>query len=248
MRAAKATPVENQQPWLQSELGAYLRDQEQALFDQLVADLFGFNAVQIGLPEMDLLRNCRIPFSFRTDITQGDMCSTPEFLPIREKCLDLVLLPHALEFSLNPHQVLREVERVLVPEGHVVISGFNPLSLWGLKRLFARHGGYPWDGDFLSQPRIKDWLALLGFEVVAWHMACFAPPFQKTAWRNRFACLDKAGNSKWPMLGGVYFIVARKRVLGMRLIKPSWNKAKLKPNLVPAPTQKTEPQKKRYEQ
>jgi SAM-dependent methyltransferase len=239
--------IENQRLWLQSDLGAYLREHEQGVFDQLVTDVFGFNAMQIGLLDMDLLRNCRIPFAFRTDTFGGNVHSAAEFLPIRENCMDLVLLPHALEFSQNPHQVLREVERVLVPEGHVVISGFNPLSLWGIKRLFSKHGDYPWNGDFLSQPRMKDWLALLGFEVVAWHMACFVPPFRNPGWRKRFACLDRAGSNKWQMLGGVYFVIAKKRVLGMRLIKPNWNKAKLKPNLVPAPTQKSEPQKKSNE-
>lgn len=239
--------IENQRLWLQSELGIYLRDREQIVFDQLVTDVFGFNAMQVGMQDIDLLRNCRIPFTFRTEASGGNVLSTPEFLPIRENCMDLVLLPHALEFSQNPHQVLREVERVLVPEGHVVISGFNPFSLWGIKRLFSKHGDYPWNGAFLSQPRIKDWLALLGFEVIAWHMACFVPPFRNPSWRNRFSCLDRVGSSKWQMLGGVYFVIAKKRVLGMRLIKPNWNKAKLKPNLVPAPTQKSEPQKKLHE-
>lgn len=240
--------IENQQGWLQGELGAYFQQQEQAVFDQVVTDLFGFNAVQIGMLEMDLLRNCRIPFAFRTGLAQGNVYAAPEFLPIRENCIDLLLLPHALEFSQNPHQVLREAERVLVPEGHVVISGFNPLSLWGLKRLLSRREDYPWTGSFLGQARIKDWLALLGFEVTAWHMACYAPPFRNPAWRNRFACLDQAGGGKWPMPGGVYCVVAKKRVLGMRLIKPNWNKSKLKPSLIPAPTQKSEPQKKRHEQ
>ena len=241
-------PIENQQLWLQGELGEYLREQEQTVFDRVVTDLFGFNAVQIGMLEMDLLRNCRIPFVFRTGLAQGSVYSAPEFLPIRENCIDLLLLPHALEFSQNPHQVLREAERVLVPEGHVVISGFNPLSLWGMKRLLSKREDYPWTDSFLGQARIKDWLALLGFEVVAWHMACYAPPFRNPAWRNRFACLDRAGGGKWPMPGGVYCVVAKKRVLGMRLIKPNWNKSKLKPSLIPAPTQKSEPQKKRHEQ
>jgi SAM-dependent methyltransferase len=237
--------TENQHQWLQGDLGGYLREHEQAVFDRLVTDVFGFNAVQVGMLEMDLLRNCRIPFVFRTSDALGDIRSAPEFLPIRENCIDLALLPHALEFSANPHQVLREVERILVPEGHVVISGFNPLSLWGLKRMFSKRKDYPWQGDFLSQPRIKDWLALLGFEVVGWDMACYAPPFSNPAWRMRFDFLDSVGRSRCPLPGGVYFVIAKKRVVGMRLIKPNWNKAQLKPSLLPAPTQKSDTQKKK---
>lgn len=240
------TPIDRQQ-WLQGELGQYLCEREQEVFDRMVADVFGFNAVQVGMPELDLLRNCRIPFGFRAGGAQGDVDCTPEYLPLGEKCIDLVLLPHALEFSQNPHQVLREVERVLVPEGHVVISGFNPLSLWGAKRACSKRVDYPWNGAFLSQPRIKDWLALLGFEVMAWHMACYAPPLRSPTWRARFGFMDKADKNWWPIPGGVYFVIAKKRVLGMRLIKPNWNKAKLKPGLLPAPTQKSEPQKKRHE-
>jgi SAM-dependent methyltransferase len=237
--------TENHHLWLQGDLGAYLREHEQQVFDRLVNDVFGFNALQIGMLEMDLLSNCRIPFVFRTSEAHGDIRSAPEFLPVRENCIDLALLPHALEFSSNPHQVLREVERILVPEGHVVISGFNPLSLWGLKRIMSKRRDYPWHGAFLSQPRLKDWLALLGFEVVGWHMACYAPPFSNPVWRTRFDFLDKMGQGRFPLPGGVYFVIAKKRVVGMRLIKPNWNKAKIKPSLLPAPTQKSDTQKKK---
>jgi hypothetical protein len=127
----------------------------------------------------------------------------------------------------------------------VVISGFNPLSLWGLKRMFSKRKDYPWQGDFLSQPRIKDWLALLGFEVVGWDTACYAPPFSNPAWRMRFDFLDSVGRSRCPLPGGVYFLIAKKRVVGMRLIKPNWNKAQLKPSLLPAPTQKSDTHKKK---
>ena len=151
-----------------------------------------------------------------------------------------VLLPHVLEFSENPHQTLREAERVLVPEGHIMISGFNPISTWGLKRLAAGREGYPWDGNFLPLLRIKDWLALLGFELTATRMACYAPPCRNPAWLGRFRGLDKAGDRWWPMMGGIYFIVAKKRVLGMRLIRPNWQATKLKPRLVATPSQKND--------
>ena len=145
--------------------------------------------------------------------------------------------PHVLEFSENPHQVLREVERVLRPEGSLIISGFNPRSLWGFKKSVGRMkkslGGlrrvqgsnqdYPWNGNFIALPRIKDWLALLSFEVAGGRFAAYAPPFQQTKWLERFAFMEAVGDRWWAVSGGVYFVHAIKRVHGMRLIKPQWN-------------------------
>lgn len=230
--------IDYQQEWLATPLGTYLQVQEQALFDDAVSDIFGFNAVQVGMLQMDFLRNSRIPFSLKAGVSQGAVNCESHQLPFMTNSIDLLQLPHVLEFSQDPHQTLREAERVLVPEGHIMISGFNPISTWGLRRLAAKHDRYPWNGNFLSLLRIKDWLALLGFEMVAGRMACYAPPCSNPAWLSRFRCMDKAGDHRWPMMGGVYFIVAKKRVLGMRLIRPNWNKSQLKPGLVPAPSQK----------
>ena len=232
--------IEHRQAWLQTPLGNYLQLQEQALFDDAVSDVFGFNAVQMGMLQMDLLRNSRIAYCLKADIHAGAVNCEASQLPFRTNSIDLLQLPHVLEFSENPHQTLREVERVLVPEGHVMISGFNPISTWGLKSFVAKGEGYPWDGSFLTLLRIKDWLALLGFETVTARMACYAPPCRNPAWLSRFKKLDRAGNHRWPMLGGIYFIVAKKRVIGMRLIRPNWQASKLKPNLVPTPSQKND--------
>jgi len=147
--------------------------------------------------------------------------------------LDLVLLPHVLEFADNPHQILREVERVLRPEGNLVISGFNPFSLWGLHRTLGRKQGYPWCGHFIRLPRLKDWLALLGFEIAGGRFAAYAPPLHHTKWLERFAFMEKAGDRWWAVSGGVYFLHAIKRVPGMRLIKPQWNQG-LVSKLLPA--------------
>ena len=152
--------------------------------------------------------------------------------------IDLVLLPHVLEFSANPHQILREVARVLMPEGHVVIAGFNPWSLWGVRRMFGRGSGYPWNGRFIHLPRIKDWLALLGLEIVAGRMGCYAPPCAQQQWLDRFGFMESAGDRWWPIAGGVYFLQAVKRVRGMRLIMPRW-----KDRLAPAKALRPVPEK-----
>jgi SAM-dependent methyltransferase len=147
-----------------------------------------------------------------------------------------MLLPHTLDFSDNPHQIVREVARVLRPEGHVVIAGFNPLSLWGLRRRVGGSRDFPWHGRFIHLARIKDWLALLGLEIVAGSMACYAPPCGEQKWLERFAFMEKAGDRWWPIAGGVFFLQAVKRVRGIRLIMPKWSDlAAPKKNLAPVP-------------
>lgn len=236
--------IESEQAWLETPLGAYLREHEQALFDNAVSDVFGFNGLQLGMPEIDLLRNSRMPFLFKASQQQGLVHCDSAQLPFSSNSIDLVLLPHTLEFSVNPHQTLREAERVLVPEGHIMISGFNPISAWGLRRFASTREHYPWNGRSLSLLRIKDWLELLGLELIAGQMACYAPPCRNPAWLNRFQFMDKTGERWWPMMGGIYFVAAKKRVIGMRLIRPSWQRSKLKPGLLPSPTQKNDQKKK----
>lgn len=216
--------IVDERQWFETTLGAYVLAREQAYCDEAISDIFGFNAIQLGLPDFDLLRASRIP----CQLTVGPKAPARlradlQFLPIASQSIDLVVMSHVLEFSSNPHQLLREVERVLIPEGHVVISGFNPLSLWGTRRLFSGEDrGYPWHGKFLALPRVKDWLALLGFEVSGGKLACYAPPVQNPAWLARFDFMESAGDRWWPLGGGVYFLLAKKRVHGMRLIMPKW--------------------------
>ena len=209
--------------WLATPLGRYLVAREQAYFDTVVADVFGYNAFQLGMPEMDLLRASRIPMRCHVDVAgQVELNADFRDLPIASNSADLVLLPHALEFSDNPHQILREVSRVLMPEAHVIISCFNPWSVWGLRRTFGRRVSYPWSGHFINLPRLKDWLALLGLDIAGGQMACYTPPCKTQKWLDRLAFMEAAGDRWWPIAGGVYFLQAVKRVQGMRLIMPKW--------------------------
>ena len=158
-------PTKNKLEWFKTCLGQYLLEREQNHFDEAVADVFGYNAMQIGFPQYDFLRANRMPLQFCTGIEGGAAVrASPEFLPIETNSIDLVLLPHVLEYSANPHQILREVQRVLMPEGQVIVCGFNPRSLWGargvlgsLEERFFRpvEKQFPWRGDFISLPRLK---------------------------------------------------------------------------------------------
>jgi len=118
---------------------------------------------------------------------------------------------------------LREVDRVMMPEGRLVIIGFNPWSLWGLRStLGPSRGEVPWNGHFVSLLRVKDWLALLGFDVSAGRLTAYAPPFVSEGVRRRFAFMEPAGDRWWAVGGAVYMLQAIKRVRGMRLITPAW--------------------------
>jgi len=220
--------------WFASEQGGYVLTREQAYFDHTVSDIFGYNALQLGLPEHDFLHNSRMPLRFTAGNQVGnDVRVSCSELPFACDSLDLVLMPHVLEFAENPHQIIREVERMLMPEGSLIISGFNPFSLWGMHRALGRKRGYPWSGHFITLSRMKDWLALLGFEVVGGRFSAYAPPFRHRQWFDRASFMERAGDRWWAVSGGVYFLHAIKRVPGMHLIKPQWNEG-LVHKLMPA--------------
>jgi SAM-dependent methyltransferase len=239
--------------WLQGAPGRVLLHWEQACLDSAVADVFGYHALQLGLPEMDGLRANRMPHRW---VASDSLCipQTLELpppddaristlpsgqsvalhcdfdaLPFANHSLDLVVLPHALELARDPHLLLREVERVLVPKGKVMIIGFNPASLWGLRQRLGharRAVGLgrrsplflPRAGEFLNYWRLRDWLRLLSFDIEGGRFGCYRPPYASARWLERSAWVERLGERWWPVLGAVYFLVAVKRVRGMRLV------------------------------
>lgn len=230
---------------------------EQQQLDAAVADVFGFHALQVGLPELDALRANRMPHRWLARVPAGvqvagsargavALSCDSDALPFDSQSLDLVVLPHALEMARDPHLALREVERVLMPEGRLVIAGFNPGSLWGLRQ----RGGHlcrrlalnrdrplflPSANDFIGYRRLRDWLRLLSFDVEAGRFGCYRPPVNTEKWLQRFDWMEAAGDRWWPVFGAVYFLVAVKRVRGMRLVGLARNqpvKAKAAPAVV----------------
>ena len=238
--------------WLQTPQGRYLLDWEQRVYDAAVVDAFGFHALQLGLSEFASLRDNRMPHRWlATDhlplpvagapppplfLAYGQLLAAPaalhcdfDALPFPNASIDLVVMPHALEMARDPHHTLREVERVLVPEGRLLISGFNPASLWGLRQRTgrARRGVgmarqqalfMPRAGDFIGYWRLRDWLRLLSFEVETGRFGCWRPPVSSPVWLERFGWMDRLGEHWWPVFGAVYFLAAVKRVRGMRLV------------------------------
>ncbi len=245
-------------PWLQTPPGRYLLEWERQQFDRAVSDLFGFHAVQLGLPQLDTLACNRMPHRWvaLSEASQLDTVPEPvagclpvpralvsdfEALPFDTGSLDLVVLPHTLELAQDPHQTLREVDRVLVPGGRVVIAGFNPTSLWGLRQRYGRIAlrlGFgslflPSGGDFIGYRRLRDWLQLLSLDIEAGRFGCYRPALRTEHWLERYAWMESAGDRWWPVFGAVYFLVAVKRVRGMRLVGPAW-KTRQKPGAAPA--------------
>lgn len=222
--------------WFDSPQGRYLLAWEQARFDEAVTNIFGYHSLQLGMPFLDGLRANRMPHQWLALEQQVQtepmphLLADPVALPFAAGSLDLVVMPHTLELSLDPHAALREVERVLVPEGRVVISGLNPASLWGLRqrraRLMQRLGRgslyLPDVGEFIGHRRLRDWLRLLNFEVESARFGCYRPAVRTDKWLDRFGFMDPLGEKWWPILGAAYFIVAIKRVHGMRLLEPAW--------------------------
>lgn len=230
--------------WLATPPGQYLLAREQDYFDRTVADIFGYNALQLGLPQADFLRASRIACRLHADRSApAGLRADFHDLPVASSSIDLVVLPHVLEFSDNPHQVLREVARVLLPEAQVLIACFNPWSLWGARRAFGSKARFPWSGRFINLPRLKDWLTLLELEIAGGQMACYAPPCATEKMLGRFAFMDAAGDRWWPIAGGVYFLQAVKRVRGMRLIMPKWSdRLAPKKDFAPVPKKVRQPE------
>ncbi|MDA0277095.1 MAG: class I SAM-dependent methyltransferase [Proteobacteria bacterium] len=227
--------------WFGTPIGRYVFDWESTQFDHATEDAFGYRAVQVGMPEVDFLRQNRIPYRFTLALEHGaTVAADPLQLPLETGSMDLVVLPHTLETHTDPHQVLREAERVLRPEGQVVISGFNTASLWGLRRrISGRAAPSPWNVRFVGLLKLKEWLQLLGFELNGGRFGCYAPPCSQPAWLQRFAFMEQAGARWWPILGGVYVVRAVKRVHGMRVITPAWRKERARRRAVAALPQKS---------
>jgi SAM-dependent methyltransferase len=248
--------------FLVSDPGRYLLEWEQRLFDTAVPDIFGYHAMQLGTPQIDALRENRMPLRcIALDCTPEKLAGSEQYLcgrrevalvarfdelPFSSQSIDLLVLPHVLEFAEEPHRVLREVDRVLMPEGQLVITGFNPASLWGAHHWMGRIGLRPFlprSSQLIALPRLKDWLKLLSFEVNRGRFGCYAPWVRSQTWLARYAFLEKAGDRWWPVLGSVYALTAVKRVQGLRLVGPiRKRREERRPVLVPVSVAQLAPQ------
>ncbi len=229
--------------WFQTPAGRYVARWATTTTDGLLVDVFGVQAAQIGCESLDLMAGNRIQHRFRclTGI-HGNINATVKVggtpitletdaaaLPFECDSMDLIVLPFMLEAHPDPHQVLREVQRVLRPEGQLLILGFNPVSFWGVRNYLSRLArpdqfDFPWPANYLSVLRLKDWLKLLDFEVSRGHFGCYVPPCHRESTFSHLQWLELAGNRWWGFAGGVYAIMAIKQIPGMTLLTPNWLK------------------------
>ncbi|UDG83169.1 class I SAM-dependent methyltransferase [Candidatus Vallotia lariciata] len=246
-------PIIDWPTWAESAPGQYMLAWEQDQLDSLVSNMFGYYALQLGLPKLDALRENRMPCrglaldkasaasepyqlqglssSNASNVCGYDASLTREILwcnfldlPFGSRSVDLLILPHTLEFTHDPHRLLREAERVLMPEGRLVIIGFNSLSLWGIRQWISRRSGYvfvPAVNDLIAFKRMKDWIKLLCLELDQGRFGCYRPALNTAKWLSRYAFIEAVGDRWWPIFGAIYIITAIKRMHGIRLIGPS---------------------------
>ena len=216
--------------WFKGVAGRSLLDVEKGLLQEELPNLFGYHILQLGtLGEESLLEASRISHRVLFDIVPQDsispgrlVCSSSH-LPIDANSVDVILLPHVLEFEEKPHEILREIERTLIGEGHLIILGFNPLSLWGIwHAILAWRDSPPWNGYYYRSARIRDWLGLLGFDVIKTRYLFFRPPVRSNWIMNRLGFLEKLGNYLWPWFGGAYLIIGKKRLMPLTPTKAEW--------------------------
>jgi SAM-dependent methyltransferase len=228
--------------WFETELGRSVLAVEQRLLERCLTDCFGYYLLQLGIDsDMNFYRDCRIQRCFRAgpmlpkmpvnDTRAAFVRCNFEELPFESDSLDVVVAHHVVEFSTDPHAVLRELYRVTVPHGRIILVGFNPWSLFGLRMAVGRwQSDSIWRNHWLSAPRVQDWLQLLGFEVEHIDYGFHRLPLQRAA--NWAQMANKATNwsRHWPG-GGIYAVTAIKQVAKFIPMRP----LRLRPASVLAP-------------
>jgi SAM-dependent methyltransferase len=225
------------QDWLKKPLGAALLQQEVRVAEEALDGVFGEQCLQLGLwgDSRTFLRFTRTQRSSlivdtRVDSSAGTPCAIGNMhqLPIESDSIDAVFLPHTLDYSDRPHAILREVDRVLRRDGRLIILGFKPGGLWGLRRLIPGAAMPPGADHLISDRRLKDWLKLLDMRIQATSRYFFRWPLpgNKAGGSNKW---ERRGQAWWPELSACYMLSAQKRVSTLTPVKPLWRR---KPKVV----------------
>jgi SAM-dependent methyltransferase len=217
--------------WLTEFLGATILNAEKKLLARLYAESYGKYAVLLGLPHQSpllqsSLMSCHVmisPLINKHTSTQNIESDFYE-LPLLPGSIDLLILPHTLEFVDNPHKLLLEACRAVKPEGNIIILGFNPFSLCGLRKYFThkKNAGVPWNSHFISATQVITWLKLAAFQINHKQTFFFQPPFSQKKIFKKLGFIEWIGHKFFPLLGGIYTLTAKAKVTPLTPIKLNW--------------------------
>ncbi len=189
-------------------------------------DVFGWELLQVGAwgGARELLRAARTRrqtlLSAPAHAEGADLIAHPARLPLGSDCVDAALLPHTLEFAFDPYAILREVDRVLTGEGQLLILGFRPYSLWGLRARYSRVGFPPGMRRLLSERLVREWLVLLGYEVVSEQRYLYLGPWSRGLAKGEGGGRMLRAGLTYPLPAGAYLLKARKRIYTFTPIRP----------------------------
>ncbi len=211
--------------WYATPLGAELLETESAILEQLLAGLFGYHLLQVSVQEQELFSASPIQNKVTLGLTQHDQSpfyAQPTELPLENDGTDVVLVHHLLDFVDSPQEVLRELTRVVLPSGYLIIVGFNPFSLWGMWKMMAFWRKLPpWNGQFIRPGRLMDWMNLLNFKIDRARFCTYGLPRAHSDQSKPDFSKGLSRNASFPV-GAVYVIVASKQVGSMTPIRPVW--------------------------
>lgn len=220
------------QQWQDFPQGVDLSNALASQFNLWWPRIFGYHLLKVGNLSCDIdTSTCPIKHQIHLAAHhhKATVVADPDDFPFVEHAVDAVLLSHCLEYTQDPHHVIREAHRVLMPDGYLLLSGFNPLSMLGLCKLWpALHRQLPWSGRFFTLARVKDWLQLLGFEVIDEQRLFMSPLLSDSSY---LPTLRHFAEHHLSFFGSAYVVVARKRTLPLTPIKPRWH---LKTSFQPA--------------
>ncbi|MDX1900848.1 MAG: methyltransferase domain-containing protein [Gammaproteobacteria bacterium] len=216
--------------WLTEAVGKDLLSLEQSILSQYLATFGGRYALLIGAPsQSNLLSVCHAGQALLTTpltIKQASVSAIEtdlSELPIATGSMDLVIMPHILEYTVHPHQLFLEASRIVKPEGYLIVLGFNPYSLWGLRKMISRKiSAAPWSTHFLPRERIKKWLRLAEFSLIREDTMLFRPPLSRKTTFERLKFLESVGAKLYKPLGGVYILMAQAKVIPLTPIRLKW--------------------------
>ena len=216
--------------WFRHDLGALVLQSEKAMLDRLLPSMFGYYLMQTGLGAPQPLADasaihCKLYVCEEQHSSADYHCvvSRLDDIAVASESIDVAILHHSLDFSADPHATLREAARTVLPGGRILIVGFNPWSLWGLWRLFVKHGTQvPWGGNFISPFRLSDWLKLLDFHIEGCETTLYGLPTAHNNTNRFFGWLSWFGPRFWNQGGGIYVLAATKQVSTLTPIKPAF--------------------------